>query len=121
VPNVKRRRRSKWGGSHLIFFPELNHSELEFSAEISLAGKERMDFLNDQLFDGRKIRILEVIDLYSRFSPALDPRFSYRAADVVGTLDRAAAMTGYPRTISVGIGPEFVSRDLDLWAFSHWI
>lgn len=32
-----------------------------------------MDFLHDQLFDGRKIRILAVIDLYSRFSPALDP------------------------------------------------
>ena len=46
-----------------------------------------MDFLHDQLFDGRKIRILAVIDLYSRFSPALDPRFSYRATDVVGTLD----------------------------------
>ncbi len=80
-----------------------------------------MDFLHDQLFDGRKIRILAVIDLFSRFSPALDPRFSYRAADVVGTLDRAAAVTGYPRTIRVDNGPEFVSRDLDLWAFQHGV
>ena len=37
-----------------------------------------MDFLHDQLFDGRKIRILAVIDLFRRYSPALDPRFSYR-------------------------------------------
>ena len=78
-------------------------------------------FLHDQLFDGQKIRILAVIDLYSRFSPALDPRFSYRAPDVVGTLDRAAAVTGYPRTIRVDNGPEFVSRDLDLWAFQHGV
>lgn len=80
-----------------------------------------MDFLHDQLFDGRKIRILAVIDLFSRYSPALDPRFSFRATDVVGTLDRAAAVTGYPRTIRVDNGPEFVSRDLDLWAFQHGV
>jgi putative transposase len=80
-----------------------------------------MDFLHDQLFDGRKIRIPAVIDLYSRFSPALDPRFSYRATDVVGMLDRAAAVTGYPRTTRVDNGPEFVSRDLDLWAFQHGV
>ena len=52
-----------------------------------------MDFLHDQLFDGRKIRILAVIDTFSRFSPALDPRFAYRAADVVETLDRAGKPT----------------------------
>lgn len=33
-----------------------------------------IDFLHDQLFDGRKIRILAVIDLFSRFFPALDPQ-----------------------------------------------
>ena len=80
-----------------------------------------MDFLHDQLFDVRKIRILAVIDLYSRFSPALDPRFSYRAPNVVETLDRAAAATGHSRTIRVDNGPEFVSRDLDLWAFQHGV
>lgn len=36
-----------------------------------------MDFLHDQLFDGRKIRILAIIDTFSRFSPTLDPRFAY--------------------------------------------
>jgi len=36
-------------------------------------------------------------------------------------LDRAAAVTGYPRTIRVDNGPEFVSRDLDLWACQHGV
>ena len=80
-----------------------------------------MDFLHDHLFDGRKIRILAIIDLVSRLSPALDPRFSYRAPDVVMTLDRAAVVTGYPLTIRVDNGPEFVSRDLGLWAFQHGV
>jgi putative transposase len=33
-----------------------------------------MDFLSDQLFDGRKIRVLSIIDNYTRLSPALDVR-----------------------------------------------
>lgn len=35
-----------------------------------------MDFVNDQLATGRKIRLLTVVDTFSQFSPALDPRFS---------------------------------------------
>ena len=64
-----------------------------------------MDFLHDQLFDARKIRILAVIDQYSRFSPALDPRFSYRATDVVGTLDRAAVVPAIPNDPSAATRP----------------
>jgi putative transposase len=49
-----------------------------------------MDFVHDQLAMGKKIRILAVIDIFSRFSPVIDPRFSYRAEDVVMTLERSA-------------------------------
>ncbi len=38
-----------------------------------------MDFVHDQLATGRKIRILTIVDTFTRFSPAVDPRFSYRA------------------------------------------
>lgn len=37
-----------------------------------------MDFLHDQLATGRKVRILAVVDIFSRFSPVLDARFTYR-------------------------------------------
>jgi len=46
-----------------------------------------MDFVHDQLATGRKIRVLTVVDTFSRFSPIVDPRFSYRAEDVVRALD----------------------------------
>jgi putative transposase len=75
-----------------------------------------MDFVHDQLATGQKIRVLTVVDTFSRFSPAIDPRFSYRAEDVVATLERVCDATGYPKTIRVDQGSEFVSRDLDLWA-----
>ena len=55
-----------------------------------------------------------VVDTYSRFSPAVDARFSYRGEDVVLTLERVCAAVGYPATIQVDQGAEFVSRDLDL-------
>ena len=76
-----------------------------------------MDFVHDQLATGQKIRVLTVVDTFSRFSPVIDPRFSYRAEDVVATLERVCVATGYPKTIRVDQGSEFVSRDLDLWAY----
>ncbi len=78
-----------------------------------------MDFLSDQLFDGRKIRVLSIVDNFTRVSPALDVRTSYRGSDVVETLDRIAAVHGRPKRIRLDNGPEFISKDLDLWAYQH--
>ncbi|GAY23150.1 mobile element protein [Sphingobium fuliginis] len=80
-----------------------------------------MDFVHDQLATGRKIRVLTVVDTFSRFSPVLDPRFSYRGEDVVQTLETTCAVVGYPRTIRVDQGSEFISRDLDLWAYTNGV
>ncbi|MDZ5454722.1 IS3 family transposase [Labrys sp. ZIDIC5] len=76
-----------------------------------------MDFVHDQLATGKKLRILTIVDTWSRFSPALDPRFSYRGEDVVTTLERVCRQHGYPQSIRVDQGSEFISRDLDLWAY----
>jgi len=60
-----------------------------------------------------------VVDTFSRFSPVIDPRFSYRAENVVETFEEVCARVGYPKTIRVDQGSEFVSRDLDLWAYAN--
>lgn len=80
-----------------------------------------MDFVHDQLATGNKIRVLTVVDLFSRYSPVLDPRFSYRAENVVQTLEHTCAAVGYPKTIRVDQCSEFISRDLDLWAYSNGV
>lgn len=80
-----------------------------------------MDFVHDQLATGRKIRVLTVVDTFSRFSPVLDARFSYRGEDVVQTLELTCAVVGYPKTIRVDQGSEFISRDLDLWAYARGV
>ena len=80
-----------------------------------------MDFVHDQLVTGRQIRVLTIVDTYSRFSPATDPRFSYRGEDVVRTLERVCGEIGYPKAIRVDQGSEFISRDLDLWAYQKGV
>jgi putative transposase len=64
-------------------------------------------FVHDQLATGRKIRVLTIVDTFGRFSPAVDPRFSYRGEDVVQTLERVCKMVGYSKTIRVDQGSEF--------------
>ena len=65
--------------------------------------------------------MLTVVDTFSRFSPVVDPRFSYRGEDVVATLERVCAEVGFPKAIRVDQGSEFVSRDLDLRAYRHGV
>ncbi len=54
-------------------------------------------------------------------SPAIGVGFNYKAADVVETLEQAAREYGYPKSISVDKGPEFISKELELWGFMHGI
>jgi putative transposase len=80
-----------------------------------------MDFVHDQLFDGRKIRVLTIVDTFTRLSPAIDVRQSYRGGDVVETLERVIPKMGCPKTIRLDNGPEFISKELDLWAFMRGV
>lgn len=80
-----------------------------------------MDIDHDQLATGRKLHILTVVDTLSRLSAVVVPRFSYRGEDVVATLDRACRKIGYPKTISVDNGSEFIFRDMDLWAYQRCV
>ncbi len=47
---------------------------------------------------------------FTRFSPAIEPRFSFRAEDVVAVLERVGREHGFPKSIRVDQGTEFVSR-----------
>lgn len=64
----------------------------------------------DHLALGPKLRILTVVDTHPRLCPVLDARFSDHAKDVVQTLEKV----GYPKTIRVDNGAEFVSG-VSIW------
>src|SRR5262249_57196408 len=76
---------------------------------------------HDQLATGRKLRVLTIVDTFSRFSPAVEPRFNFCGAGVVEVLERVGRQEGFPAVIRVDQGTEFVSRDLDLWAYQRGV
>ncbi len=80
-----------------------------------------MNLVHDQLATGRKFRVLTVVDTFSLYVPVLNARFSYRGEDVVATLDRVYWRIGYPDTIRVDQGSEFVSRDMELRAHQRGV
>lgn len=78
-----------------------------------------MDFMADNLFTGEKIRVFTIVDNFTKISPVVDVKFSYKAIDVVNSLRKATLIYGLPKVIKVDNGPEFISKELDLWAYSN--
>jgi putative transposase len=80
-----------------------------------------MDFVHDQMFDGKPFRVLTVIDQFSRQSPLLEPRCSFGGQDVAEALDRAIERAGTPISITVDHGTEFTSKALEEWAYRRGV
>ena len=78
-----------------------------------------MDFVADQLADGRKIRTLTIIDLFTRECLGIEVGFSLKANDVVAAMNRLEHARGIPARISCDNGSEFAGGQMDLWACSH--
>jgi putative transposase len=76
-----------------------------------------LDFMSDTLSDSRKIRLLTVLDVFTRECLAirLDRRFT--GDQVVNVLEELTAERGSPGSLRVDNGPEFTGRSLDLWAY----
>jgi putative transposase len=78
-----------------------------------------MDFVADNLFDGRKLRMLTVVDCYSRESLAIHVGQSLKGEDVVQVLNGIAAQRGRPQVIKSDNGSEFIGKAMDKWAYEH--
>jgi len=78
-----------------------------------------MDFMSDELFNGRRIRLLTIVDHFTRESVAIEVGQRFRGKDVVATLERIGLARSHPSTIRVDNGPEFTSKALDQWAYSN--
>jgi putative transposase len=80
-----------------------------------------MDFVADALLDGRRFRILTIVDQFTRECPVLEPDTSLSGSKVVGVLERLGRQRGLPQSITVDNGTEFVSKTLDAWAYAKSI
>jgi transposase InsO family protein len=77
------------------------------------------DFVEGRTHDGRKLRILAIIDEASRECLALLVQRRIRSGDVLAVLADLFVQHGPPAHIRSDNGPEFISKDLDLWAYQH--
>jgi putative transposase len=75
-----------------------------------------MDFMHDQLADGRCFRLLNVIDDHNREALGIEVDFSLPALRVTRTLDRIIEWRGKPEAIRCDNGPEYISNTLKAWA-----
>lgn len=76
-----------------------------------------MDFVADQLVDGRRIRALTLVDKFSRECPHIEVDFSLGANRVIEVLEHLAGTRGLPESITVDNGSEFISKALDNWTY----
>jgi putative transposase len=75
-----------------------------------------MDFVSDQLATGRRFRILNVVDDYTRECVAQVVDFSISGERVARVLDELTGTRGLPAQIVSDNGPEFTSKAMFLWA-----
>ena len=68
-----------------------------------------MDFMHDQLSDGRSVRLFNVIDDFNREAMAIDVDFSIPALRVIRSLDQVIEWRGKPAAIRCDNGPEYIS------------
>lgn len=80
-----------------------------------------MDFMADSLHDGRRFRVLTLVDHFSRVSPAIEVGSSITGKHVVAVLERLAKEHGLPRVITTDNGTEFTSRAVDEWAHRNGV
>lgn len=80
-----------------------------------------MDFMHDSLMNGRKFRVLNVIDDYNREILKIEPYFSINSDKVVKILERIILEKGKPTAIRVDNGPEFISSILNDWCLDKGI
>ena len=79
-----------------------------------------MDFVSDQMFDGRRFRALTIVDNFSRKCMAIHTDQYLKGPDVVNVLDRLKAeQNEVPERIQVDNGSEFISKVMDRWAYEN--
>ncbi len=80
-----------------------------------------IDFVSDALVGARRIRVLTVVDNFTRECLALEVAPSLNSRAVTKALDRAIAHYGKPEIITCDNGSEFTANHFDAWAYARGI
>jgi len=80
-----------------------------------------MDFVMDALANGRRLKVLTVVDDCTKEAVDLVADFGISGHYVTRILDQVARFRGYPKAVRTDQGPEFTGRALDQWAYQHGV
>jgi len=80
-----------------------------------------MDFMSDSMVGNRKFRTLNIMDDCTREVLAIEIDTSLSSKRVIRTLDRIIEQRCKPVAIRSDNGPEFTSKDLELWSIDNGI
>lgn len=78
-----------------------------------------IDFMSDALWNGRKFRLLNIVDDYNREVIHIETDTSLPALRLIRVLMYLKEFRGLPAMIRVDNGPEFISSTLDLWCSNN--
>jgi putative transposase len=80
-----------------------------------------MDFVHDKMANQRKIRMLTIVDHFSRESVAIEVGYGLNSHDVIRCLERLKITRGLPKIIVMDNGAEFSGNDMDRWAHENQV
>jgi putative transposase len=80
-----------------------------------------MDFVCDSFFNGKRFRSLTIVDDFTRECLAILVEKSIKGKEVAELLGFLKTIKGLPQRIRVDNGPEFISKDLDKWAYLNGV
>jgi len=80
-----------------------------------------MDLMADSLWDGRRLKVLTIVDDYSRECPAMEVDTFINGVRVTQVLERISQRRGLPKISVVDNGPELAGKALDEWAYQKGI
>ena len=109
--SLRRRKRPRRAAGVRVLVPQAQRPNQRWS----------MDFVQDRLGNGRRVRLLTIVDDYSRECPAIEVDTSLPGLRVTQVLDRLAEGRGLPELITVDNGPEFAGTALDAWAYRQGV
>ncbi|WP_138435599.1 IS3 family transposase [Marinobacter shengliensis] len=78
-----------------------------------------MDFVSDALFDGRRLRLLTIIDLFTRECLGIVVGQSLKGHDVQEALTAIARFRGNPEVLKTDNDSEFAGKVMDRWAYER--
>ena len=83
--------------------------------------KWSMDFVAQRLPDGRWLRVLTVVDQFTRECLTLFADNALSGEKVAAALDKIVILRSTPESITVDNGTEFASKAMDLWAYKNGV